>query len=72
MKPGHHCSGGHWQASLKDYFAGVAEPPNDVPAAVVKWLEDLLRFVMSNKASAAIDFGGGDSSLGQLNATSRI
>src|SRR5271165_6365909 len=34
-----------------------------------KWLEDFLHFVMENKASAAIDFGGGDTSLGQLVAT---
>jgi len=55
--------------SLKDYFAGVEEPPGFSPAIVTKWLEDFLHFVMENKASAAIDFGGGDTSLGQLVAT---
>ena len=55
--------------SLADYFAGVYEPPSFVPAAVAKWLEGFLGFAMERQASAAIDFGGGDTSLGQLVAT---
>jgi hypothetical protein len=53
--------------SLKDYFAGVVEPPSRDPAAVVPWLEKkLFQHIMTTGASAAIDFGGGDTSLLQL------
>jgi hypothetical protein len=56
--------------SLKDYFAGVVEPPSRDPSAVVPWLEKkLLQHIMTAGASAAIDFGGGDTSLLQLIAS---
>ncbi len=56
---------------LKDYFAGVHEPPSYDPANVLRWLENFLAFAMENRASAAIDFGGGDTSLGRLVAEFR-
>ena len=52
--------------SLKDYFEAVHEPDSYVPAAVLQWLEEFLRFLMEHRASAAVDFGGGDTSLAQL------
>jgi hypothetical protein len=55
---------------LKDYFEAVHEPPTYDPAKVAKWLEDLFGHVMENKASACIDFGGGDTTLGRLVADS--
>lgn len=51
---------------LKDYFPGIQEPPSHDPAGVRSWLERFLEFVMENQASAALDFGGGDTSLAQL------
>jgi hypothetical protein len=53
--------------SLTSYFAGVVEPPSRDPTAVVPWLEKkLFQHIMAIGASAAIDFGGGDTSLLQL------
>jgi hypothetical protein len=52
--------------SLKGFIDGVAEPPTNDAAAVARWLEQLLRFVMEEKSSALIDLGGGDTSLGKL------
>jgi hypothetical protein len=58
--------------SLKDYFAGVVEPPSRDPAAVVPWIEKLFQHIMAAGASAAVDFGGGDTSLLQLVAGADI
>ena len=55
---------------LRDYFEGVHEPPSYDPAKVAKWLEDLFAHAMETKASACIDFGGGDTTLGRLVADS--
>lgn len=51
---------------LRDYFADVHEPPSYDPAKVTQWLETFLSFAMREKISAAIDFGGGDTTLGRL------
>jgi len=53
---------------LRDYFEGVQEPPSHDPAAILAWLERFLEFVMEHQASAALDFGGGDTSLARLAA----
>jgi hypothetical protein len=55
---------------LKDYFEAVHEPPSYDPGKVAKWLEDLFAHTMEKKASACIDFGGGDTTLGRLVADS--
>jgi hypothetical protein len=52
--------------SLKAYLEGVEEPPTNDAAAVTRWLDKLLRFAMEEKASALVDLGGGDTSLGRL------
>ena len=51
---------------LADYFAGVQQPPSYDPVAVSKWVEQFLGWVMKNRRSAVIDFGGGDTSLTRL------
>jgi hypothetical protein len=55
---------------LKDYFEGVHEPPSFDPAKTARWLEDFIAFALDKRASAAIDFGGGDTTLGRLVAES--
>jgi hypothetical protein len=55
---------------LRDYFEAVHEPPSYDPAKVAKWLENLFAHAMETKASACIDFGGGDTTLGRLVADS--
>nr|WP_294557706.1 hypothetical protein [uncultured Rhodopila sp.] len=54
---------------LSNYFEGVHEPASFEPNAVLSWLEKFLAFAMDNKATAAIDVGGGDTSLGRLVAS---
>lgn len=56
---------------LSKYFPRVAFPSttrggHDPVAGVVSWLERLLSVMMDEGQSAAIDFGGGDTSLGRL------
>jgi hypothetical protein len=61
--------------TLGDYFEGVLEPPSHVPAEALTWLERrLLRPVMaaSNDTSVMIDFGGGDTTLAQLIASTDL
>ncbi len=53
-------------ATLSSYFADVQRPPDADEATVAKWLERLLTFVMTNKVSALIDLGGGDTTLRRL------
>jgi hypothetical protein len=55
--------------ALGSYFEGVHEPPSFEPSAVMTWLEKFLGFVMAQKATAAIDLGGGDTSLSRLIAS---
>jgi hypothetical protein len=51
---------------LKDYFLDVLEPNSHDPDRVARWLQAFLARVIETKASALIDFGGGDTSLGRL------
>ncbi len=55
---------------LRDYFEGVHEPPSFDPAKTARWLEDFIAFALDKRASAAVDFGGGDTTLGRLAAES--
>ncbi|MBO0712500.1 MAG: hypothetical protein J2P47_14615 [Acetobacteraceae bacterium] len=52
--------------ALKDYFDEVHEPDSHDPAAVARWLGQLIDHCTDTKMSACIDFGGGDTSLGRL------
>jgi hypothetical protein len=51
---------------LAHYFPTTASPKTQDPAQVSAWLERLLTRLMETKASAAIDFGGGDVTLSRL------
>lgn len=52
--------------SLATFLDGVAQPPSSDPAAVTLWLRSLLDHAVRNRASAFIDLGGGDTSMGRL------
>lgn len=52
--------------ALTDYFDEVHEPDSHDPAAVARWLGQLIDHCTETKTSACIDFGGGDTSLGRL------
>jgi len=51
---------------LSHYFPEAMSPKAQEPAQVTAWLEKLLTFLMTEKRSAVIDFGGGDISLSRL------
>ena len=51
---------------LGQYFPTAVAPKSSEPAQVTAWLERLLTTLMEDNQSAAIDFGGGDTSLGRL------
>src|ERR1700756_1691817 len=52
--------------SLTGFLDGVLQPATSDAAANAKWLEQLIAHAMDNHASALIDLGGGDTSLGKL------
>ena len=52
--------------SLAGFIEGVAQPPTNDAAAVTRWLESLVRAMMTQQQSALLDLGGGDTSLGRL------
>lgn len=51
---------------LSHYFPEAMAPKTQEPAQITAWLEKLLTALMTEKKSAAIDFGGGDISLSRL------
>lgn len=51
---------------LGHYFPDAMAPRTQDPAQITAWLEKLLTALMTEKKSAAIDFGGGDISLSRL------
>jgi hypothetical protein len=53
---------------LFDYFSAdeVTQPDNYHPSYVLRWVEALISDCMQNKRSAAVDFGGRDSSIVSL------
>ena len=57
---------------LGSYFEGVHEPPSFEPAAVLAWLERFLGHAMERKLTAAIDLGGGDTTLSRLVASTPL
>jgi hypothetical protein len=52
--------------SLTGFLDGVLQPATNDAAANAKWLEQLIEHAMDTQASALIDLGGGDTSLGKL------
>jgi hypothetical protein len=52
--------------SLTGFLDGVLQPATNDAAANAKWLEQLIEHAMDTQASALIDLGGGDTSLGRL------
>ena len=49
---------------LGHYFPAAMAPPTQDPAQVTAWLEQLLAMIMETRKSVALDFGGGDTTLG--------
>lgn len=56
--------------TLADFFDAVEQPPTANPARVAAWLREMLAFVATQRTSGIVDFGGGDTSLMQMVATS--
>jgi hypothetical protein len=52
--------------SLATWFADVMQPETNDGVQTAKWLMDFLDYVMERKASAILDFGGGDTALAKL------
>ena len=52
--------------SLATWFSGVMQPDTNDGVQTAKWLMDFLDYVMEQKASAILDFGGGDTALAKL------
>ncbi|MBS0641392.1 MAG: hypothetical protein JSS43_16090 [Proteobacteria bacterium] len=51
---------------LLQYYPAALSPQTQDPAKIAEWLEKALVALMRRKQSAAIDFGGGDTSLQRL------
>lgn len=52
--------------SLATWFSGVMQPDTNDGVRTAKWLMDFLDYMMEQKASAILDFGGGDTALAKL------
>jgi hypothetical protein len=52
--------------SLATWFDGVEQPPTSDGTQSARWLRELLSYLMQQKASAVLDFGGGDTALAKL------
>jgi hypothetical protein len=53
-------------ASFSRYFHDVARPSTDNPAAVTRWLQQLIEHCITHQQSAIVDLGGGDTTLRTL------
>jgi len=56
--------------TLADFFEAVEQPPNANSARVVTWLKEFLAFVAKQRINGIMDFGGGDTSLTHVIASS--
>jgi hypothetical protein len=54
------------ERELAGFFKDVYEPEGHSPLAVSKWLKSFLGYALEEKMSAAIDLGGGDTTLPSL------
>lgn len=52
--------------SLTTWFENVEQPPSSDGVQTSRWLRDLLKYVMAERQSALLDFGGGDTALLRL------
>jgi hypothetical protein len=52
--------------SLASWFSGVEQPPTSDGAQSARWLRTVLKYLMAEKHSACLDFGGGDTALARL------
>lgn len=52
--------------TLAQFFEAVMQPPSSDPGETETWLRTLLQFISKQRLNAALDFGGGDTSLGRL------
>ena len=55
-------------ATFSAYFDDVARPNTDNPAGVTAWLQELIEYCVTERHSALIDLGGGDTTLRSLAA----
>lgn len=53
-------------ASFSRYFDKVARPDTDNPAGVTRWLQGLIEHCATERQSAIVDLGGGDTTLRSL------
>lgn len=53
-------------ASFSQYFSNIERPETDEPAGVVRWLQTLIEHCITEKQSAIVDLGGGDTTLRSL------
>jgi hypothetical protein len=53
-------------ASFSRYFTDVARPDTDHPAGVTRWLQALIEHCATERQSAIVDLGGGDTTLRSL------
>ena len=53
-------------ASFSRYFDKVARPDTDNPAGVTRWLQALIEHCATERQSAIVDLGGGDTTLRSL------
>ena len=53
-------------ASFSQYFSNVARPDTDNPAGVTRWLQELIEHCATERQSAIVDLGGGDTTLRSL------
>jgi hypothetical protein len=53
-------------ASYSLYFDEVARPDTDNPAGVARWLQQLIEHCVTERQSAIVDLGGGDTTLRTL------
>src|SRR3954454_12744775 len=52
--------------SLATWFSGVMQPETNDGTATARWLMDFLDYAMERRATAILDFGGGDTALAKL------
>lgn len=52
--------------SLATWFDGVEQPPTSDGVQTMRWLRDVLKYAMAEKASGCLDFGGGDTALSRM------
>jgi len=52
--------------SLATWFQGVMQPDTNDGVQTARWLSDYVEYLMEQKASAILDFGGGDTALAKM------